>query len=232
MISRRNEGVALGLPAHGVDERFGHLVGGQGLEELSDLIPLESAQHDPLVLHLAAQGGQRLGKGMSTVELHVPIGPDEEEPPPCRESRHVAKQADGSGVRPVEVVEHEQQRAALGGRQQELGRGVVEPCPLLVRLELRQRGEIGKALAQSRDDAVHRRPARAEVLAQRLGIGALQVLGERLGERRVRRLALALETAPVEHAGTATPRARGELLERARLPDARLSHHHDDAPAP
>lgn len=106
---------------------------------------------------------------------------------------HRLQQRDRRGIRPVQVIEHEQQRLLPAGMAQERGDRVEEAQAGLLRIRTdgRQRSELGEDLRQ---------PGRlvAEQAAHLAGREAAQQHPQRLHPRPERRPALALEAAPDE----------------------------------
>jgi hypothetical protein len=100
---------------------------GARLQERGDFRQGEAAQQQALKAALPAQGRQHLGQRMAPVEVGVAIGAHDEQPR-CAELLHEKlKEHERGLIRPMQIVEHEQQRPRLGDIGQRLAHGVEQP---------------------------------------------------------------------------------------------------------
>ena len=134
--------------------------------ELADLVAGEALQRQPG--GRAREATERGGELGARVRLGVAVGGD-------RQQRHVGQRArdelerqQRGGVGPVQVVEDDDERLALGGGGQQRGERVEEPEARLVGVELRgagglaeRRGELGQQAGDPRRAGAERGGQRA-----------------------------------------------------------------------
>ena len=165
---REEERVALGLLVDAGDELASRLAPGRRREVGAHLRFLEAVENHTLESALAIELGERLGERMGARQLGVAVGADDEQAHVRELAREVLEKQQRRLVRPVDVVEHDHQRRALGGGAQEAGVGVEEP-------ELRRtRRRQPAALRLLSEDARQLREQANQLTAR-----ALQHLGER-----------------------------------------------------
>ena len=201
--------------------------------QLRHLVLVEPLQRDALAGRLAVQRAERIGQRMLRVELDVAIGAEQEQTMLRGEARHVAQHGDRALVGPVQIVEHQHDRRARRGGDQELADGVEQAEALFVGLQTapaRARRAAARAPPGPRARSARRR-SRDRRAACRLGTG---VRRRRSPRRRVRTAApirprSSRPTAPARRARRAWSR---ELRRRARLADARLADQQHEAPTP
>ena len=169
---------------------------------------------------------------MGAVQFHVPVGADDQDAVAPDVAGQVLQQQQRRLVRPVQVVQHQDDRSAAGRRPQEGDHGLEQPEALGVAVEARQGGDVAELLpdlGHQGGDLGRRGP---EVLADLvLGLG-LDVGPEALGEGQVRRPDLPLVAPTPEDLGAPDLGLRHQLLHEGRLADARLAGDEDEAGAP
>jgi hypothetical protein len=182
----------------------GHVRGDGGLVEPGEVQPRHAG--------LAAQVGEQLAERVVAGQLVVPVGGDDQQLPRPGRPGDVAEQLEGGGGGPLEVVEHEQQRA-LGRRGDEpLGDGVEQAVALGLRVRAdgwRQAGQAGRDLRHEPDELA------------RAGAQPAGPAPQRLDERLVRHDQV-LVAAPDQHGTAVGVHGPGELGGQAGLADARL----------
>ena len=119
------ERVAAGAPVHLVDKRVGGLATGRAGDQRAHLVAAEAGEGDRggLCHQRHHQRAQRVVDGL---DLGVAIGADEQQPLEPRVLCGELEQSQRGAVGPVEVVEDDNHRAALGDRDKSGGHGVVE----------------------------------------------------------------------------------------------------------
>ena len=222
------ERIALCLSTDRLAQGLRHLVRGQGLQQLMDFASIQPPEQNTLVLRLALQCCQRIGQGMLAVEFDVPVGPDQKHGMARGEARQMTQHGDRAAIPPVEIVEYESQRRALGGGHQELGDRVQQAMALLVGLQRGRLGQTRNSLAQLRDQLCDRSAVEAEVLLELPRVTLFCVVTDGLHEGAEGRLPVPFVAGAPEHHRPLLSCVRRELLERARLADPRLAHQHGE----
>ena len=179
----------------------------------------EPAQADPLGAAVAPQVGEDAGERRPAADLGVAIGAEDQHGRRARAAQHEAEQEERRPVGPVQVVEHQHERAVLGQAREHVVDGGEQPvtCARIVR---------GRA-ARLAEEAVELARARAGERPGRLRADVAQHLGEGL-ERRQRVLRAAAE----QDGRAAVQRLPGEAQREARLADARLARQEHEAAGP
>jgi hypothetical protein len=101
------------------------------------------------------------------VHLGVPVDPHDQRTGVLQLPAQKAQQGQRRRIRPVQVVQHQQQRPAGGGRPQEPGEAVEQPEPGRLRLGRRRRWQARQTLADRGHDLGDVGRAGAHVAAQR-----------------------------------------------------------------
>ena len=96
-----------------LEARCVHLDARHRRHHLCDLIDLEALQRAALDAVQPVQVRERIGQRMAPVEIRLAVDPQHEQGRVRRRRRHVLEQRQRLAVRPVQVVEHEQQRAVI-----------------------------------------------------------------------------------------------------------------------
>ena len=117
-----------------------------------------------------------------------------------------------AGIRPVEVVEPEHQRARGGEPLEQVAEGAVQAVAVGAAVRTAERGQDRRQRGRVFDP----QPCAAAV------VELSQVRGERLGPDRVRQIVLELRRRGAEHQGVRR-RPLGQLGKQPRLADPRLS---------
>ena len=204
------ERIALGELAERLRERGLEPLARNRRRELSDLAGGEPAQRHASHVRLAREITEHACERMAAAYLDVAIGSDQQQRRISQLARQEQEEAERIAVRPMQVVDAQEKRRALG-RAARLARDALEPAE-------------ARLLALGGAE-------RAEDLA--LGAGAARGQGaQRLEERPERGRALCLPALPGQPAHAAAARFCAELFERSGLADAGLSHDQCDAPAP
>jgi hypothetical protein len=138
------------------------------------------------------------------------------------------EQVQGRPRRPVEIVEHEEHRRALGHRGQESDHGFEHEVLIERRIRACRRRYVPDELGELGQQARKLRGAATRLLSQQGGRTDRYVGAQRLDEG-LKGEADVLVAAPVEDDGAVAVGAPGELPDQARLPDPRLTGDQGDA---
>jgi hypothetical protein len=208
------ERVALGAGVHRRCDLRGGVRAEPGGGELGDLRKVEPAQADALGRAVAAQLGQRGGERGTSAHLGVAVGADREERRRSAGAQEKRQQQQRRAVGPVQIIEHEHQRAADGECAERVVDGGEEAVP---RAGVGALGGAGGAR-----QAPELRGGRAGQRTRPRLADLSQDLRERLvGRERV------LRAAAQQHGGV---RCGGEAQRQRCLADARLPCHQDQPP--
>ncbi len=181
---------------------------------------------------LAPQIGQNGREGVAAIQLHVPVAAHDEQAARAERARQVLEQEQCRPIRPVEIVEDQEDRVRARGVEEEGRDALEEPVALLLGSALRRGWEVGQALADLRDQLGHVGCTLAELFAQGV-LGAFgHVLADRLHEGQIGEACLRLVAAAPEQLGAAQLCVGRELAAGARLSHPRLSHQHDQGAVP
>ena len=123
--------------------------------------------HQPLV----AQPGQRRLKALARV-LAGPVGAEDPQPRGLGRARQMAQQQQRRAVGPVQVVEHEQQRAAGRDLAEQPGDGLEQAVAVGLRIAGLGRPELGQPAAELGDQPRQLGPER-RLAARSSSSGAL-----------------------------------------------------------
>ena len=117
--------------------------------ELADLVAAEALQRQPG--GRAREAAERGGELGARVRLGVAVGGDRQQRDVGQRARDELERQQRGGIGPVQVVEHDDERLALGGGGQQRGERVEEPEARLVGVQLggagglaERRGELGQ----------------------------------------------------------------------------------------
>ncbi len=225
------EGIALRLAVDRLDQGGGGPSPRRQLDEARHVGLGEAAQQHALAELAACQLGQRLLERVLAPELHVAVGPEQEQTRGAELSGQELQEQQRGLVRPVQVVDHEGQRLHPGGVRQEGGDAVEEPEARLLGLELGGLGKPRQPLAHLGDHLGDVGRARPHLRQQGPRLAIVDVGPDDLHPGPVGRGAFALVAAAPQDLGAAQPGVGRQLLRGARLADARLAHQHEDAAA-
>jgi hypothetical protein len=217
----------LGRLHDGVDQR--RLGGGarRAREQRRDLVVAQTAEREalPLALDLCQQR-RRLG---AEARVGVTVGPDDQDPGAAQSAGDERQQAQRRAIGDVEIVEHQQERRACGGRAQETPDGVVEREAG----GLRGAGGVGRQAGQPAAQLGEQRRQGRRAGAQRCGQpGRFFLLDQRAQHRNpgpVGGRPLGLPAAPPQDAHVGRG-AGAELVGQAGLADPRLADEKEQAP--
>jgi hypothetical protein len=168
---------------------------------------------------------QERAQRMSPVELVGAVRGDEHDPLGSEVSHQEREQVARGAIRPVQVLEHEHQRAVVCHSSQQ-PEGKLEQASLSRRADRRRRPGCGSAQIGQQAGEL-RTAGRQELLAARV-IQIAGVAPQRLDERAERQSTLLHVDTAADQGGRAGPgRAGNELLGEPGLPDPRLATHHE-----
>ena len=230
----QEERVALRLPPHRLGQRRLGLVEppfGQGAEELVHLRDGQAREKELLEAPLPAQLPERLGEWVPPGHLDLPPGPDHQQPAAGETSGQLAQQLQRRRVGPVEVLEHQDDRMDGGGVEEE-GRDALHQLVARVfsggpgRL-----GQVGKTLADLRDQAGDVGGTLTELHLEVLGRFLGDVSPDRLGEGEQEADGLGFVAAAGEHLGAPQTGVDPRLVDQTTLADAGFARDEGD-PAP
>ena len=221
----RVEGVALGAAVEAVGELGRHPVLEDPLQLLDHLGVVEALERDALDARDALELGEQRPQRVAAVQLVGAVGDDQAQRLLARAAHEEGEEVARGGVRPVDVLEQEQDRRVapepLEQRQQRLEE------PALARAVLLVGGLAGRGAAELRQQLPQRVAGRGREVGHELGA----VAGDRPqrgDERRVGDLhAAELQAVAAQDVRLARARARLELGEQAGLADAGLAADED-----
>jgi hypothetical protein len=217
------ERVASRFPVDRLDRLLRKLEAAPARGECGQLGGVETSEADPNGRPVPLEVAEDRRQGVPLGQLAATIGADHEHAVE-RSGGELAKQEQRGAVRPVEVVEHEQQRLTLGEALDEIRDRREQPAPLHLRLAGRIRREPRNARSQlgHQTDGVETVAPqnRLELVVRRLGEAARECL-----DPGAERCPILLATAV--HDGE-TRRTAGELGRASRLADAPFAGDQDE----
>jgi hypothetical protein len=184
---------------------------------LRHLVAAEALQLDQVRQRVARQLGQQRPQRVTAVELVGAVGADHQDPLRAQRPREEPHEAAGGAVRPVQVLDHEQQRLLLRHRVEDREQ----------RLEHAHLLGLGARVARAASEAGQDR-GEVGALARRQrvesGVAVARHATQRAHQRRVGQLALAqLDTVAAEHARARRARRAGQLAGQPRLANPGLA---------
>ena len=132
---RDEERVSFGLAVHRFREDCRRLLVADRLDERLHLVAIEPAQEDALVQMLSPQNRNRVGQWVRAVELDVSIRAHDQDALAAKVAREVLQQQQRRLVGPVQVVEHQHDRARSRRVREERRHALEHPQPLGVAFE-------------------------------------------------------------------------------------------------
>ena len=162
------EGVALGFRVDGSDEALGRLAPAERLDHFPDPIGREAREVDPLDEPLSHELSQRRGQGWRQIELEITVGADDDDGHAGHPGDQVAKKVQRRLVRPVEVLEDQQQRPFGAEALDEAAEAVEEIVPFSLRRHLERGREVRIQAAQAGIELRDLRRFRTEGVTQAL----------------------------------------------------------------
>jgi hypothetical protein len=179
----------------------------------------------------AGEAAKRSGELVARVRLDVAVGGDRQQRHVGQRARNELEREQRRGVGPVQVVEHDDLRSALGDRSEQARERVEEPEARLVGVQRGRRRGHGQRLGQLRQQA--HEPGRA-VSEQRAQARDVLVASDRADDLHPRPVGGRAAAVPARSPGPAGAAGGGAFDERPRerrLADPRLARQHDEAPA-
>ncbi len=220
--------VAVGLLVQRRGQRRRGRHPGHQRDEAGHVLLVQPAQQHPPAVPPSGQVGQGRHQRMPPVDLCVPVDAHHQQAGTLQLATHEAQQGQRRRVRPVQVVEDQQQRAA-GGRRPQEGRQAVEQLEAgHLRLDRRRAGQVRQTVADVRGQLGDVGGTRAQVVAQRRRVAGLDVGADHLDPGPEGGCALSLPAAAPQHPGATRCRLGGQLLGQPGLADSGLAgqQHH------
>ena len=159
---------------------------GGELDVVGDPVRVEAAQRDPARALDPGELAERVGERVVAAELDVAVGADQQQAGAGEPAGDEAQQQQRGLVGPVQVVEHDHQRARARGAGEEAGERVEEPEARLLGLHVRRLADVAEALGELGDDLGDVGGAAAELPAQADRVGVADVGAQRLRPGPVR----------------------------------------------
>ena len=212
-------------------ERRGSLAPCSRRDEPRDVVVPEPSDPQADQHARATQLGERLRERMGLIHLRLPVGAKDQHPGLIAGTRDVTQEQQRRGVRPVKVIEHEDQRLRVRDLAQQRRDRVEQTEPLALGvLDARAGGRLRSLRGELGQEPGKRRAVwpdlQAQLFERRLGDVVAQGLYERLiGDQRL------LVTAPQQDRRAVRVGGAAELRRQPRLADPRLADQHRDAPA-
>ena len=195
-----------------------------GGDEALGFVAAQAAELQPREARRAHELRQRFGQRMLARQLAVAIGAEHAQPLLGEFADKEGQQSQRPGIRPVQVVEYQQQRLERRQPLPQLRHGHEEPEACLVAVgERRQCGALGQVRRQFRHDLDHRRRVGAERGGKVRARQALQRSADRARPRQERRRAGLFEAAPPRDPHAALLCEHRRLLRKPRLAAAGIA---------
>ena len=221
---RQEERVAAGQLGEGRGQLRRRRGAGGEPDELAHLVGREPAEPDPDDALGPGDVDERVGEARRHLVDRVAEGGDEQEARVGGAADEVPEEEQRRRVRPVDVLEHEQDRRASGRLREDVRHRGVEAQPLRVGVR-----RLPLARPARRADARQQPPQLGPGAPERLGLELADELLERLGERAERRRDDPV-AVPVEHRRALGCDVVGELAHEAALARAGLARDEGGAP--
>ena len=227
------ERVALALGVDPVDEGGRWLLPGQpghkGRDVLLGQRPQRDPRHQPLPHQLVEDPGQRRGR----LDLVVPEGADDHDRHVGQVRGQVLEQQQGRLVGPVQVLEHEHERAFGGGPPDELAHAEPQVAAGLLGREVQRRRDLGDDQSQGGGDAGDLGGGLAEGVAQGGGTArGHHALLDHLGEGQIRGPALVLGAVTCKDPQPVGVSLGVDLLQQPGLADPGLARDEHERAVP
>ena len=198
------------------------LAPGGSLDELGNLDFAQTAELESHHVVRATQVGERVRQFRGNVRLGVAKGGEHEQARVGRGPRQVPEEQQRRRVRPVPVLEHEQQRTPPRRRGEEVADDRMKPVTLGVGVGRNGVGQPFDTKGQLREQAGELAARRPEVVPERVDVAPAHELLECLHERPVRRPHHRVARA-VENDDPVRGCLPGELADETALARARLA---------
>jgi hypothetical protein len=147
---------------------------GRHLDVARHVVAPESAEEVAARHRLARETAERLEQRMLARHLDVAVGADHEQAGRAHLASEELEEKERRLVRPVHVVEHEDERLADRRGLEEGGDAVEEPEARLLGLERRRRRQVGQSLAHVGHDLRDVGGARAHLGAHALRVAVVR----------------------------------------------------------
>ena len=219
------ERVAVGLAADLLGESVApvlQFVAQHRPHQRRDLLPAQAPQPDPLDAALAPQVAEQLVEGVAAGQFGLAVGAENQELALRGRADEVLEQRQGLGVRPLEVVEDDDDSLFAGGLLQQPDRGRPQQVALGLGVGLLRRRQLLDAGVEAR-----RQPRQLAAVAFDVAVddalrSVVDIVGQRLGPWPVRGLE-PLGAAPEQDRCAAFVQVEGRVGGEAGLPDPRLT---------
>ena len=226
------ERVAVGLAVHGMGEVHRGLiegVPGRGFHHCHDPGVIEPGELDTSHPELSMHGGEGLEERMGVRQLVVAVGPEHQNSRHLIRPDHVTQQLQAPGVRPLQIVENEDDGLVFRqGRQQSHHRR-EEQVALGVCVAGLQRREVGDSGGECRYQPGQLGSVGLHMCDELVLGGVAHVVAERLGEELIGG-GKVLFTVPEQHTGTAVECGPGGFRDKRRLAQAGLTRDEEHLP--
>src|SRR4030095_11982373 len=166
---------------------------------------------------------ETLDESRAGFDREWPVGAHQQEAHATELSRQEREELERRLIGPVQVVDDDDQRGALRGPSQERGARVEQPEAPLVRLDRRQRFQLGHMFPQRRHEPGDLLTARPKLGGERLRLAAGRVGADGLLPGPVRGGPQLLRTRAPYPPARRERHAGDELLDHPRLPDPRIT---------
>ena len=160
------ERIAVRFTAQRVGERHAglvHLVAGRSLYQFEDLVISQATEVDPVHRRLAMQLGQQHRERMARPQITRPVGSHDQAPQMPAGPEKVTKQREARGIRPLQVVQDNEDRSVRTGQLEGGGDGLDQEELLgvrfgLHRLSSREKTGVGRQKPAERPGVDRRKP--------------------------------------------------------------------------
>src|SRR3712207_3858853 len=124
----------------------------QSVQQRGDAMWAQAAELQPSASAFAVQRGEHQSERMVTMNVGGAVCSHDHEPHPLQGPPEELQKLQGGGIGPVQVVEDDEQRPALGSLTQEAGDAIEQSEPRLSRLQWLEAWQVREERAELRQD--------------------------------------------------------------------------------
>ena len=221
-----HERVTLGTRVDEVRELGAHVVGVEDRRDHLGHVALRHRRHrDRLRQPRSPPGLHRAGQRMAPVDLVASIGGEQHHAALDEAPRGVVEELARRAVRPVDVVEHEEQSAIARPQLEQRHDRLEEPQLGLGGIAGGCRRGAGRELRKQLCQLLGRRPELGSYVGR---VPFAEVVSDRFDERQERKDELGIRAAAPQDVAAELPRAFAQLRRETGLSDSRLAGEQDE----
>ena len=110
----RKKGIAFGVSKDSLNQVRGWFFAADILDQLADMLALQSSQFLPVIRAAAGQLGEGIGQRMRSGHFYIPVGPNNQDLAIWQLADQELQQQEGRLVRPMQIIQHQHQGLGLG----------------------------------------------------------------------------------------------------------------------